>query len=123
MATVLVVDDNPDICRALTKLVRRAGYEAEWIAGGTEAIEHLRTHVPDLVILDEMMPGVDGLAVLRTIRNDPRTASVPVVLFTAMFDQTFRDRALKTGANDVWIKGSFDLDELATELARYVPAH
>ena len=123
LATVLVVDDNLDICRALGKLVRRAGYDAEWVAGGAAAIELLKNPEkpsPDLVILDEMMPGVDGLDVLRAIRHDARTASVPVVIFTAMFDPSFRDRALKEGANDVWIKGTFDLDTLPAQLAQYL---
>lgn len=123
MATVLVIDDNLDICRALGKLVRRAGFEAEWISGGAEAIERLRAeefHPPDIVILDEMMPGVDGLAVLREIRSQERTAELPVVMFTAMYDQSFRDRALRAGANDVWVKGSFDLDRLSTELSKHL---
>jgi len=61
-----------------------------------------------------MMPGLDGLGVLRQIRADPRTADIPVIMFTAMYDETFRDRALAAGANDVWVKGSFDLDNLPT---------
>lgn len=123
MPTVLVVDDNLDICRALGKLVRRAGFDAEWVSGGAEAIERLRADAvrpPDIIILDEMMPGVDGLAVLREIRSQERTAELPVVMFTAMYDQSFRDRALQAGANDVWIKGSFDLDKLGPELTRHL---
>jgi two-component system phosphate regulon response regulator PhoB len=114
MAMVLVVDDNLDICRAMGRLIRRAGFDAEWVTDGYEAVDHLRKreHLPDLVILDEMMPGLDGLGVLRQIREDHRTAALPVVMFTAMYDQSFRDRALAAGANDVWVKGSFDLDQL-----------
>ena len=122
MAMVLVVDDNVDICRALGRLVRRAGYDAEWVSDGYQAVDKLRVREspPDLVILDEMMPGLDGLGVLRQIREDPRTARVPVVMFTAMYDHTFRDRALAAGATDVWVKGSFDLDRLPDELSRLV---
>ena len=122
MAMVLVVDDNLDICRALGRLVKRAGFDADWVADGYEAVDRLRNRdtVPDLVILDEMMPGLDGLGVLRQIREDERTAEVPVIMFTAMYDQTFRDRALAAGATDVWVKGSFDLDQLPSELSRHV---
>jgi CheY-like chemotaxis protein len=122
MATVLVVDDNLDICRALGRLVRRAGYDAEWINDASEAVEKLRAREspPDLVILDEMMPGIDGLGVLQQIRHDPRTAGTPVIMFTAMYDQSFRQRAIDAGATDVWVKGSFDLERLPDELARYV---
>jgi len=119
---VLVVDDNLDICRAMGRLVRRAGFDADWVTDGYQAVDRLRQResLPDLVILDEMMPGLDGLGVLREIRKDPRTAGLPVVMFTAMYDQTFRDRALAAGADDVWVKGSFDLDQLPEELAKHV---
>jgi CheY-like chemotaxis protein len=122
MAMVLVVDDNLDICRAMGRLVKRAGFDAEWVTDGAEAVNRLhgRPNPPDLVILDEMMPGLDGLGVLRQIREDPRTAGVPVIMFTAMYDQSFRDRAFAAGANDVWVKGSFDLDQLPGELSRHV---
>ncbi len=122
VATVLVVDDNLDICRAMGKLVRRAGYGAEWVCGGEQALEYLQSGnaKPDLVILDEMMPGVDGLGVLHAIRSDDRTADVPVVIFTAMYDESFREKALNAGANDVWVKGTFDLDELPSELAKHI---
>ena len=125
MAMVLVVDDNLDICRAMGRLVRRAGYDAEWVANGYEAVDRLRNREtpPDLVILDAMMPGLDGLGVLRQVRDDPRTAGVPVIMFTAMYDQTFRERALAAGATDVWVKGSFDLEHLPAELARHVKKH
>ena len=125
MAMVLVVDDNLDICRALGRLVKRAGFDADWVADGYEAVDRLRNReeVPDLVILDEMMPGLDGLGVLRQIRDDARTADIPVIMFTAMYDQTFRDRALAAGATDVWVKGSFDLDQLPSELSRHVKKH
>jgi CheY-like chemotaxis protein len=122
MTMVLVVDDNLDICRAMGRLIRRAGYDADWVNDGYQAVDRLRQRelLPDLVILDEMMPGLDGLGVLREIRQEPRTAHVPVIMFTAMYDQSFRERALAAGANDVWIKGSFDLDQLPTELSKHV---
>jgi CheY-like chemotaxis protein len=122
MAMVLVVDDNLDICRAMGRLVRRAGFDADWVSDGYEAVDQLRKRetLPDLVILDEMMPGLDGLGVLREIRQDQRTAHVPVIIFTAMYDESFRDRALAAGANDVWVKGSFDLDRLPGELSKHV---
>jgi CheY-like chemotaxis protein len=124
MPMVLVVDDNLDICRAMGRLIRRAGFDAEWVTDGYQAVDRLRKrdNLPDLVILDEMMPGLDGLGVLRAIRHEERTAQLPVIMFTAMYDQTFRDRALAAGANDVWVKGSFDLDQLPGELTKHVNA-
>src|SRR5690349_3581461 len=103
MAKVLIVDDHDDICRVMARLVRRAGHEAEYVTGGEAALEYLRAAgapLPDLVILDVMMPRVDGLQVLRAVREDERTAGVPVVMFSAMSDARFQERALNCGASD-----------------------
>ncbi len=98
MATVLVVDDNLDICRALGKLVRRRLRRRVDRRRRRSRRSPARPAPPDLVILDEMMPGVDGLQVLRQIRDDPRSSSVPVIMFTAMFDESFRERAMRAPA-------------------------
>jgi DNA-binding response OmpR family regulator len=120
VATVLIVDDNEDICRVLARLVRASGHAADVAHGGQEAVEYLADHRPDMVILDIMMPRVDGLDVLRTVRADPRTAGVPVVMFSAAGDGKLRDRALMQGANEYWVKGSLDLSELDKQLHAYL---
>ena len=120
MARVLIVDDNADICRIIARLVRSTGHATDTAPGGQEALDYLRTHVPDLVILDIMMPGVDGFAVLRSVRADARTADVPVVMFTAAGDGPVREQALRLGANGFWLKGSMDLTQLDAHLATYL---
>src|SRR5438045_653169 len=84
MANILIVDDQPDIRRVLVRLVRLAGHDPAAAAGGEEALSFLQSHVPDLILLDVMMPEVDGFAVLRAVRRDPRTARVRVVMFSAL---------------------------------------
>ena len=74
MATVLIVDDNADVCRLLARLVKSCGHNADVATGGQEAIDYFTTKLPDMVILDVMMPRVDGLAVLNFIRSTPATA-------------------------------------------------
>ena len=123
MAKVLIVDDHDDICRVMARLVRRSGHEAEYVTSGEAALDYLRADnlaVPDLVILDIMMPRVDGLQVLRAVREDERTVSLPVVMFSAMSDARVRERALMTGASDYWVKGAMDLSQLDEHLLRYL---
>ena len=99
-ANILVVDDNVDACRALVRLIQHEGHRATSVNSGEDAVAWLAREVPDLVILDEMMPGMDGLAVLRIIRTDSRLERVPVVMFSALSDPQFREYALTQGAND-----------------------
>ena len=111
MATVLIVDDHPDVCRVVSRLVRTIGHRADAAHGGEPALAYLRDKVPDLIILDAMMPRVDGLQVLKSVRTDPRTRDVPVVMFTALSDPEFKRTAIEEGANDLWVKGQFNLEQ------------
>jgi CheY-like chemotaxis protein len=120
MATVLVVDDHADFCLAMTKLIRRAGHRALYAVNGTEAIELVRSDGPDLVILDAMMPGMDGLEVLRRLRADPRTVALPVILFSAISDPAFAELAVARGAVEFWLKGSIDFTRLPERIAPYL---
>ena len=120
MATVLIVDDNADICRVVARLVRAAGHAADVALGGQEAIDYLQSHRPDMVILDVMMPRIDGLDVLRAVRQDPRLAGVPVVMFTAANEGDLREHALRQGADGYWVKGKLDLGQLNDHLDSYL---
>jgi CheY-like chemotaxis protein len=120
VATVLIVDDNADICRVLARLVRASGHHADVALGGQEAIDYLQCHRPDMVILDVMMPRIDGLDVLRHVRQNPPTAKVPVIMFTAAGEGELREHALRQGADGYWVKGSLDLGQLDHHLATYL---
>src|SRR5438477_6262061 len=100
--SVLVVDDSHDTCRLLARLLVRHGCAVACANGGEQALSYLATAVPSLVILDLMMPGMDGLQVLRSIRRDSRTAAVPVVLFSAVADPAVQAVALSSGATEYW---------------------
>lgn len=119
---VLVVDDDMGCGRLLTLLIRHLGHKAEHVASGGKALEYLANCLPDLVILDVMMPDIDGLEVLRLMRANPQTAGVPVVMFSAMADPQFRKSAHDRGANDYWVKASLDFHGLEQRLASYLPA-
>src|SRR5437763_6794413 len=117
MSTTLVVDDQPVIPRVLVRLVRLAGHAPAAAAGGEEALTFLQSHVPDLVLLDVMMPDMDGFAVLRAVRRDPRTARLRVVMFSALSADDVVARGRVEGADDFWVKGALDVQTLTTRLA------
>src|SRR5688500_20152941 len=101
MARVLVVDDQAEYCRPLVRLFQLAGHDARSVQAGEEAIKYLRAvDAVDVVLLDIMMPGMDGLEVLRQVRQDPLTASGPVVMVTALSDPALERRAIQQGADD-----------------------
>ena len=112
MSSILVVDDDPSAAELFSLMLRQMGYHAVSAFSGPAALEHIGTTLPDLVILDMMMPDMNGLDVLRQLRTDARTAGVPVVMFSALDDDEWRDKAARAGANDYWIKGGFDAGEL-----------
>ena len=104
----LVVDDHSDSAEALMRLLRAKGYPAKTAADGPEALALVRAHPPEqplLVVLDEMMPAMRGIDVLRAIRADPRTAATPVIFFTAGFDIARRDEAITLEALAWFFKG------------------
>src|SRR5690348_17051091 len=112
MAKLLIVDDSIDAARALGRLLQHHGHEVDFAESGEAALAFLDASVPDLVILDLMMPGIDGSEVLRQIRERPTTRAVPVVIFSAVGDPAIREHLLTRGAQDFWTKASFDYRRL-----------
>jgi diguanylate cyclase (GGDEF)-like protein len=108
---VLVVDDDPDIVQFVRMNLELEGYDVETASNGLLALEAIKDRVPDLVLLDVMMPEMDGLSVLSRMRRSPATASTPVIILTARALADDRVRGLDLGADD-YITKPFDLEEL-----------
>ncbi|SDF73520.1 PAS domain S-box-containing protein [Lentzea fradiae] len=112
-ATVLVADDNADMREYLTRLLVRAGYQVRAVNDGLAALESARAHPPDLVISDVMMPRMDGLSLVTSLRADPRTMAVPVLLLSARAGQEASGEGLRAGADDYLVKPFAAADLLA----------
>jgi CheY-like chemotaxis protein len=120
MHTILVVDDNADSCKALAKLLTMMGDKALCVCSGQLALNSLQLHIPCLVILDVMMPGMDGMEVLSRIRSEPKTAHLPVVMFSAIDDPEYPKYAKSKGATDFWMKGKLEFAALHQLVAPYM---
>lgn len=101
--TVLVVDDEPTISEVVSRYLERAGYTARTAADGLEAIRLVEESSPDLVVLDVMLPQVDGIRVLRHLR-EAEGRDVPVILLTAKGEQDDKLTGLRAGADDYVVK-------------------
>jgi two-component system phosphate regulon response regulator PhoB len=101
---VLVVEDEPDIAALIAYQLTREGLRVETAATGTEALTAVGREVPDLVILDRMLPGLSGDEVLKTLKSDPATNGVPVLVLTARREQEERIEGLELGADDYLTK-------------------
>lgn len=110
-ARILVVDDEAGVRRVLLRLLSGEGYEVLEASSGQEGLELLWAHGADTVLLDVMMPRMDGLEVCRRIRKNSRTAHTPVVFITAAIDRQFRRQARKAGGDD-FLSKPFDEVEL-----------
>jgi phosphate regulon transcriptional regulator PhoB len=101
---VLIVEDEPDIRELVVHHLKREGYQVSVAASGEEALRQVQASPPDLVLLDLMMPTMNGLEVCRRLRQDPVTASLPIVMLTAKGDEIDRVLGLEIGADDYVVK-------------------
>src|SRR5206468_11236098 len=97
---VHVVEDEPDIRRLIVLHLERDGFRCRTAASGSDALREVKAAVPDLVVLDLMLPELDGLEVCRRLRRDASTASVPIIMLTAKSDEVDRIVGLEVGADD-----------------------
>jgi phosphate regulon transcriptional regulator PhoB len=97
---VLVVEDEPDIRRLVVLHLEREGFRCRTATTGSDALREVKAAAPDLVVLDLMLPEVDGLEVCRRLRRDASTAAIPIIMLTAKSDEVDRIVGLEVGADD-----------------------
>ena len=97
---ILVVDDEAEIVELVSFSLKQAGYSIGTAFNGMDAIKKARSLEPDLIVLDVMMPELDGFAVCEILRRDPATASIPIMMLTALSSELGRVAGLGSGASD-----------------------
>ncbi|HZX71240.1 MAG TPA: response regulator [Rhodanobacter sp.] len=98
MANILIIDDSPTDVRVFTTLLERAGHHVAAVSAAEEGIEQVRADPPDLIIMDVIMPGMNGFQATRTLTRDPKTQHVPVVMITTKSMETDRVWGMRQGA-------------------------
>jgi two-component system phosphate regulon response regulator PhoB len=97
---ILVVDDEPDVLDLVTYNLGQAGFQTETAADGAEALRKARSTTPDLILLDLMLPEMDGLEVCKLLRRDAKTSAIPIIMLTARASEIDRIVGLELGADD-----------------------
>ena len=113
MARILIVDDSEDSCEALAKFLHKIGHEVTCIPNGKAALVGVITHTPDVVILDLLMPDMDGPSFLEVIRSYLRLQSLPVVVLTGLGGESpMVDRARHLKVNSILAKGKATFEDI-----------
>lgn len=115
MAKILVVDDEPDVVELIRFNLKAAGHEVLTAQDGEEALKKAKMYVPSLIVLDVMLPEVDGLEICKLLRRDPATAAVPIIMLTAKASEIDRVLGLELGADD-YITKPFSPRELVLRI-------
>jgi len=116
MSKILVVDDEPDISELVTLHLVREGHECACLTNGLDVLPYVIEHQPDLVVLDLMLPGQDGVTIFKRLRADSRCRTIPVIMLTARAQMSDRISGLELGADDYLTK-PFSPRELALRIA------
>jgi two-component system phosphate regulon response regulator PhoB len=114
-AKILVVDDEPDAVELVEFNLKAAGYQVLTASDGKQALKKAKEHLPNLILLDVMLPEVDGLEVCKILRRDPATSAIPILMLTAKAAEIDRVLGLELGADD-YVTKPFSPRELALRI-------
>jgi len=101
---ILIVDDEPDIVELISYNLKKEGFHLSTALDGEEALQKVRAGHLDLILLDLMLPGIHGMELCRILRNNPRTAHVPIIMLTARGEESDKVHGLESGADDYMTK-------------------
>ena len=114
-----MVEDDPDLVELLSFNLRASGFVVSTSGDGVDALKKARSIVPDLILLDLMLPQLDGFGVCEILRRDPVTAAIPIIMVTAMSSQFARLAGLEAGAND-YITKPFSPKQLVARVQEFL---
>jgi len=117
---VLLIEDDRFLRRACETGLRKQGFDVLTADDGEEGLRCAREHVPDLILLDMLMPKLSGIETLEILKREERTRGIPVVILSNTSDQSDRDKARDLGAADYLVKASLSLQELGRKITGYL---
>ena len=123
MATILIVDDEADHRRPLAALLKHEGYDITEAGDGLEGLQRITERKPDLVLLDMMMPGVDGITMLQAMRRREECAQLPVLLVTGVHEPDMLSRAKAAGVQEYIFKGDCSFSRMLELIKRHLGEH
>ncbi|MBL8141701.1 MAG: response regulator transcription factor [Acidobacteria bacterium] len=115
MSDILIVEDDRDIADLIAHYLERAGHQARIAPNGGDGLAAARDRTPDVIVLDLMLPGLDGLEICRALRADVRTSRVPIIMLTARAEESDRIAGLELGADD-YVTKPFSPKELVARI-------
>lgn len=118
---ILIVEDDPGVLRATSFILEKEGYQIITAQDGLEGLKKAREDNPDLLILDVMLPGIDGFEICHSLRSEPQTADMPILMFSAKGQESDKATGLKMGADD-YITKPVDREVLIERVASWLTA-
>lgn len=110
--TIILIDDDQFLSKVIHDELRDAGFDINQAADGEEGLKLVQSRIPDLVLLDILMPKTDGFAVLEAMKKSPATSSIPVIILTSLGEDENIKKGLRLGANDYIVKGQHAVGEI-----------
>lgn len=120
MAKILLIEDNDYVRRMYENILSIEKYEVTLATSGEEGIQKAKIEKPDLILLDVIMPKLNGIQVLEMLKADPQTKDIPVVMLTIVGEEEVIEKCLKLGARGYLIKPTLDPDQILTEIKNYL---
>jgi two-component system alkaline phosphatase synthesis response regulator PhoP len=118
---ILIVEDDPSVLRATSYILEKEGYQVLTAQNGLEGLKKAREDNPDLLILDVMLPGIDGFEICHSLRSEPETAGLPIIMFSAKGQESDKATGLKVGA-DEYLTKPVDREVLLNKVAAWLSA-
>ena len=116
MAKIVIVEDDKFLRELITQKILKEGYQVVGAVNGEEGVAKTKEVKPDLVLLDLILPGIDGFEVLRQIKEDPETYKVPVIILSNLGQKDDVERGVQLGASDYMVKAHFTPGEIVAKI-------
>ncbi|MFA5318328.1 MAG: response regulator [Patescibacteria group bacterium] len=120
MKKILIIEDEDTISGMYKASMEKAGYSVVLATNGEKGLEMAKTEKPDLILLDIMMPKMDGFTVLEKVKSNDNIKDVPVVMLTNLGQEDDREKGRKLGADDYWVKADFTPAQVNEKIKQYI---